>query len=445
MPIDTEKFARVHDLDEKGRANGRHNIPSATSGAFDANEQDIVQRVISEWTWHSGELLNQLRAYATRLVGYSVESEFQRLRLIGNNALASLRSAHHTANAELGHLRNAYGDARNEYFNFRRMHGLERPARNQAGRWTTFGLLVLLAAFESILNGFFFAKGSEFGLVGGIGTAVGISITNVSFAFLVGLGPARWINHKNAFLKIIGVLLVLAIMGALIVFHVFAAHLRDATAAFGESRAMTIAIESIRQTPWKLSELSSYYLFGLGTLFAFSAMWKGYSFDDPYPTYGSYSRRFAAARQAYDDEHCAIFDDLDEIKEGVVNALDAGIHRMPLFPQEAAKIRAQRTALIETFRQYESGIEAATNQLLARYREANLSTRLEPAPPHFRTLWQFTNRALEEPKVIAILVDPTSTDYSLDEALKQLGHLSKNILDEYETLITKYPHSQEIA
>ena len=34
-----------------------------------------------------------------------------------------------------------------------------------------FGLLFVLVALESVLNGFFFAKGSEFGLVGGIGTA----------------------------------------------------------------------------------------------------------------------------------------------------------------------------------------------------------------------------------------------------------------------------------
>jgi hypothetical protein len=57
--------------------------------------------------------------------------------------------------------------------------------------------MFVLVAIESVLNGVFFAKGSPGGLIGGIGTAIGISIANVSFAFLLGFFPARWINRRN--------------------------------------------------------------------------------------------------------------------------------------------------------------------------------------------------------------------------------------------------------
>jgi hypothetical protein len=72
---------------------------------------------------------------------------------------------------------------------------------------------------ESVLNGFFFAKGSEFGLLGGIGIAVGISIVNVIFSFMLGLWPARWINHRNWLVKILALLTTIAGIGTLILLH----------------------------------------------------------------------------------------------------------------------------------------------------------------------------------------------------------------------------------
>jgi len=99
-----------------------------------------------------------------------------------------------------------YASCRDELSEFRSTNRLKRAARNPARRWTTFGLLFLLIGLESGLNGFFFAKGSDFGLLGGVGTAIGISFVNVLFAFMLGLFPMRWINHRNYFFKLIGVI-----------------------------------------------------------------------------------------------------------------------------------------------------------------------------------------------------------------------------------------------
>jgi hypothetical protein len=206
-------------------------LPESHDAILDSAEQLIIQRIKSEWAWQGGELINNLRAYATRLVSYSVSTEFHRLQLEGRNALADLRSASGRALAELGPLRDAYLDAREELLSFRNWHRLKRPARDPAHRWTTFGLLFLLVAIESVLNGIFFAQGSEFGLVGGVGTAVGISCMNVILGFVIGLGPARWINRRNFVIRTVGVISTLVLISALVGLHAFAAHFRDATAA----------------------------------------------------------------------------------------------------------------------------------------------------------------------------------------------------------------------
>jgi len=266
-----------------------------------------------------------------------------------------------------------YASCRDELSEFRSTNRLNRAARNPARRWTTFGLLFLLIGLESGLNGFFFAKGSDFGLLGGVGTAIGISFVNVLFAFMLGLFPMRWINHRNYFFKLIGVIVTIVGLSGLVALHGFAAHYRDATALVGEDRAFAIALQTLKTSPLVLADLNTFYLFGLGILWAFLAIWKGATFDDPYPLYGAHYRRAASARETYSDEHALLFDDFEKIKEDTVAQLEAGTRKIPLFPQEASLIRTQREAHLNGFRAYESAVETAVNQLLARYRDANRS------------------------------------------------------------------------
>lgn len=444
-PIDTNRVAANLDIDKLATENGRRDFPPTESDRLDSVEQSILQKIESEWTLHGGELINHLRAYASRLIGYSVDAEFERLQLKANVALTNLRSAHHRAEADLGHLQKEFTEARDEFASFRSRHRLHRPVRNPSGRWTSVGLLVVLIALESVLNGFFFAKGSEFGLVGGIGTAVGISICNVAFAFVLGLGPFRWANHRNILIKLSGFLMSIGGLAAIIALHAFAAHLRDATAAVGEERAMTVAIESMLRTPWAVADHLSVYLFVLGTLFGLLAIWKGYAFDDPYPQYGAHARRADAARQAYGDAHADTFDALEDIKQDTVRELDNGISRIPLFPQQTAQIRAQRTATLQTFRAHEAAIVTAANQLLTRYRDKNREHRTTVVPSYFARPWQLPHSLLESARINELTAEPNIPTSDTAVMLAELRALAKEVLSEYESLMTKYPHTSQMA
>jgi hypothetical protein len=107
-PIDTDLVARELNLKGTAAERGQSNIPHSHASGVDAFEQQLLQRIESEWTWQGGELINNLRAYAQRLIGYSVESEFSRLEVRAKDTLAQLREADHRAEAELGPLREHY-------------------------------------------------------------------------------------------------------------------------------------------------------------------------------------------------------------------------------------------------------------------------------------------------------------------------------------------------
>jgi zinc transporter ZupT len=440
QPIDTDQIAKELDLVRLARERGSQELPPSDALTPDAVEQQITEGLEGEWTWHGGELINNLRAYAARLIAVSVQTELANLTLKAQNALTKLRDANHRAEAELGPLRETFVGYRDELSDFQKDHRLKRAARNPARRWTTLGLLVMLIGFESVLNGFFFAKGAEFGLLGGIGTAMGISLVNVISSFAVGLFPMRWVNNRNYIIKLAGLVGSIGGVAALVMLHGFAAHYRDATAVVGEDLAFQRALETLRATPFGLSDLNSFYLFGLGIVLALTAVWKGYTFDDPYPRYGATYRRAADARESYSEEHAFLFDDLEQIKEQTVAELDAGIRRIPLFPQQAAQVRAQRDAHLQSFTAYEANLEAAGNRLLALYRDANRASRRTPPPKHFDTRWRLPRSFLKDATVLTETSEPPTRPLDANAALDQLRQLGKEVLDEYEALLVKYPH-----
>jgi hypothetical protein len=120
--------------------------------------------------------------------------------------------------------------------------------------------------------------------------------------------------------------------------------------------------------------------------------------------------------------------------------LSEGITRIPLFPQQAANIRAQRAALIETFRGYESAVITASNQLLSQYRDANRRSRKDAAPLHFDRGWTLPHSFLNSADVKSLLADHDEPEIDINRALNELRHLSQEVIDEYEKLLTVYPH-----
>src|SRR5258706_2683209 len=86
-PIDTDGIAKELDLDQEGVSRGKQELPPSTSTSMDSNEQRIIQRIESEWSWHGAEFINNLKAYSARLLGVTVHTEFARLDLQAHNAL----------------------------------------------------------------------------------------------------------------------------------------------------------------------------------------------------------------------------------------------------------------------------------------------------------------------------------------------------------------------
>ena len=197
------------------------------------------------------------------------------------------------------------------YTAFKVQHKLQRDAtgddRVVQGCWA--GVVVVV---ESMFNAYFYAPISDLGLLGGLFTALFVSVINVAFAFIGGVLGLRFLSHVDPTKKLGGLiafsacLLVCALvvtMSALFRGHADAMSTNTldtgmlVTAAWQASVDSLLALDVIGL----LASLHSFLLALVGAICAIIGFWKGRDFDDPYPGFGAAYRQKENAQAELDD------------------------------------------------------------------------------------------------------------------------------------------------
>lgn len=177
---------------------------------------------------------------------------------------------------------------------FRVQNGINRPAHYPESLFTSFTWIIFVIFIEAIANSYLFAKGSDFGLIGGVFQALIVSILNAGIlGFLMGFVAARQINHISTARKIFGGVAACLILVGVVIFNLAVGHYRQQL-VIGSLEPARDALTSFSAHPAALADFEAWLLFFVGlTAFMFSA-YKCYHLDDPYPGYGEVDRRFRA-------------------------------------------------------------------------------------------------------------------------------------------------------
>ena len=126
-------------------------------------------------------------------MGLDFEGRFATIRQAAPSAVSEFRAEAAQGRDELHSLRRHLRDLELERDAFLRRHKLTRTARSATGGSLTLkvGVLLALFVFEVFLNGFFLAKGSELGYLGGSVEAFTFALLNVGVSFLIGAVGVR--------------------------------------------------------------------------------------------------------------------------------------------------------------------------------------------------------------------------------------------------------------
>ena len=272
---------------------------------------------------------------------------------------------------------------RRDFFDFKHRNGLDREPDYLSPKTTAIfiAVLVLIFLIESALNGAFLAVGSEGGLIGGWGLALGFSVVNLVLPVLA-FGPAsRYLSHINLFLKGVGVVAILGWIATALVLNLGLAHFRDASADLSENIGAE-ALSRFQASPLGLHDAESWLLFVLGFFFSGVAFFEGRKlFGDSYAGYSPKHRKMETARADYNDFWQDVVDQLRTIREDGLDAIRRTAHQAKSQPVERRRALESESKLLAAFGAHVEQLQRFGSMLIEEYREANRTVRFDRGSP----------------------------------------------------------------
>jgi len=262
-PIDTSQVERELRVAERGSDAGKQNQP-----ASDATEPDIVELEIGSAIERyarkaTDEFLAECQLYEARIRKSVLSSDQSMLvEAIGQSTLKDFKAHIINDRNQLLHTREAAAGKEQEFQAFRTANRITRPpqlisARRHAFSWLLLSIFILL---EAILNGVFFAAGSEAGIIGGIVQALMLSLLNVGSAVAYAIFFFPHLLHVKWHHRLFGALSSLFYFVWAVSLNLSIGHYRDLFIASAGVVEMDALIQDVTKTPLEIEDTRSLLL-----------------------------------------------------------------------------------------------------------------------------------------------------------------------------------------
>lgn len=445
--IDIEAIKQQFDIERVASKRAVLNppLPRSTDTELDEPQRELVNFFGEKLGTAKQQAQGTIKKNLGRLEELEIEIEDARCDTLAEEAQTKINQIFSTYKQRLVNAYAAHTYNHRLFQHFRLMHSLkERDASYPDSSIFHWSIIFALVIAESIANSYFFAQGSNFGLIGGLLQAILVAIVNVGVALVIGRFVLPRKNIQDQYgektNKELSYGLIFLLCALLVLFNLAVAHYREAISADPIS-AIIQAIPKLLESPFGIKHLDAWMLFGLGNLSAFIAMLKSYTSDDIYPGYGAADRKDKALFQEYND-----------LKEQLKEELLVVIHEH----EDKAKasklyfrrhVNAYRNAITSCEKDHQRfldelrDVEKACNQVLTHYRETNIQTRgaASPPPDYFKQEYQFDDEFTElEPLELAAQKtnlqkydqDSSNINTIVQDAMKALRELSDDVLNE---------------
>jgi hypothetical protein len=442
--LNVARLAADMGVGKTGAERGAIGEPSSDSVAFDDIENRIIERVEAEKNSAHGLLLDQLQLYQERLTGLDFEGRFATIRQAAPAAVTEFRAEAAQGRDELHNLRRHLRDVEVERNEFRRRHKLMRTARVSSGGNLTLklGVLTGLFVFEVFLNGFFLAKGSELGYIGGAAEALAFALFNIGVSFLAGAVGARELSHRNYFRKLFGLILLVGYLVLALGLNLTLAHYREAAGALVSDAGQEV-LARLRTNPFGIADIKSWLFFGIGMLCSLIAFGDSYLIFDPYPGYGMLEKRRASAYEAYIRRKNELIAALLEIRDEAIEILEDANRDLAIRRSEHDAILEGRSRIIRLFDAHQTHLDRTANALLSTYREANKRTRQTPPPPRFAVAYALERILTDNEPASATAREDLRR--SIEESQAMLVEQVHAIHDEFERAFASYREIDDLV
>lgn len=389
--FDIEQMIKSLKLDSKAIRSATHELPDTDTQHPDGTErkiQTLIQKRMAKVTHTANQ---KLIGYNTTLSNTDLNDEQQRIQNLAENVKLRLNSRLAEAEQQLSIMKDDLDRNTAYYRSFQKKNRRDADAEYPESRLYHYSLVLLILLVEALANGFFFARGSDFGMLGGISQSLIVAVLNIVPAFLfAGMICLRYAHHVD-FLKRVSALLTLFIYASWVfLFNLCVAHYRDILGTGDETAARQV-IDRLIASPLGLADLNSWLLLIMGIFFATVAMIDGYKSDDPYPGYGKIQRLNDAIQEHYDVECRDLAQEATIMRHDFLEELQMLKDNVKSTFTHLCHLAEAKPALVAKHRNCLQILAQAGDALIHHYRTINAMHRKTKAPAYFNDNWKPEN------------------------------------------------------
>ncbi|WP_156914440.1 hypothetical protein [Cupriavidus sp. amp6] len=327
-PLEVDKLAKELRLVDDAKRLGEAGLPALDATVISGPEASVVQRVEKARQDYVDWAALRLNVLSQDIGRRNVMRDVNRARQADKEFERKASTLLTEQDSLLRTLGETARKSKEELDAFRTEHRLTREAHFPSGTRTylLYAVLFLLVGVEAVLNARFFAQGLDSGLLGGFTEAGIMAAINVAVAFMLGKFAIRYVNHRRAILKTLGLAALAFSLLVMVCVGMGIAHYRDSLSAEAANPAKA-ALDAFIEHPLQLRDFFSWALFVISMIFGIASLFDGLFSDDLYPGYGSISRRTLSAVDDHGDELNTLRVDLEELKNEELKALDKTLER----------------------------------------------------------------------------------------------------------------------
>ncbi len=431
--VNVDALASGLSLEKRGTADGKLNIPASDAEPFTRAEQEALDRVRSVRKRGLDHYENQISAYESRIRGARAEREEIELR--AGQVRATMAVASDKWRNLLTNERRSLTGFQEKLDAYRTAHGIKGPPRMRKNPWLMWGTLLLVMLFEVALSGFLFAQKNVMGLVGGMGVALVISLVNIGFSLLLGLG-SRYLNLRSSLAKLLGGFAVLFFLVFTLSLNLTVSHFRDALEILPWDQAAFAAIANLKTELLGVKSFNSWIIFFFGVFVSLIAFIEGLFWFDRHPGYNQVYEDTEEAIDVYSESYEEAQDDLEKIFMQSRDELRAQAQSLRARIRSALDAVGAQSTLTRQLMTFLASCNSAAYQLLTRYREANLRARDTSRPAYFSSGFEF-ERYEFPPGLDALQREEAQKEIAKIDAIVETG--VADILHAREKAISAFP------
>jgi len=380
--IDVDKVIKSENIDRLGRETGEKELPPTNATPYDANESKIILKFKDELSESYRKAKDKIAGLNNRISKIDINPDFQNIENLPEKIKKQAANLINEFGSRLITVKEARDQLSLDLKEFQSTNNLSSLPDYPESKFLSITILVAIVFIESVGNGYFFAKGNEFGFLGGYTQALIVASANVAFAFFWGYLAIPQMNSVNKTKKYLGIISIPTYLLIAISFNLFVAHYRDELSLSFEG-ANFRAISAFLETPFFLKDFDSFILFFIGLIISVIALMDGYKFDDKYPGYGRIYRRYKEAERKYHLCCSNIVKSLHKLKTQSLEELDDLSENYKKDYNHLNIQLSTKNKLIDLYEQHYQHLEGVCDVVLKHYQHANSSSRKTPAPKYF--------------------------------------------------------------